>query len=98
MYAREAIKYSYVAHLRDTGTVCRVFQLSFFNVPDIYPIVWIFAPGEVDSADRGRNGRYDTVYREVHRETSEKCVEMVLFDLDKTEREAVLSQEHFEIV
>ena len=91
MYARKAIKYSYVAHLRDTGTVCRVFQLSFFNLLDIYPIVWIFAPGKMDSADRGRNRRYDRVYREVCREASEKCVEMTLFNLNKNEYEMAFS-------
>src|SRR4051812_33752625 len=44
MYAREAVKYSYVAHLRDTGTV-RVFTSSSPIITDA-SVVWIFITRE----------------------------------------------------
>lgn len=43
MYAREAIKYSYVAHLRDTGTVRRAIQFSTYGFLNISSKVWIFS-------------------------------------------------------
>jgi len=59
VYKMIGVKYSFAAHLRDTGTVSLCFQPPNFSkclVLSQTPLVWFCSPGAMDTTCRRRNG------------------------------------------